>query len=836
MRVYSLLISSIILFSSCVASSQSSKDIYKLPESSAQTVETAKAGGVIAGAASGLYRITSTKTAIPLWNEGKVLKIIRTRQAEQDLAEQNDLPGKTALAEQNSDSDILKNDAEKSEKNGPRWYFLTSRGILTSSDLQNFEYRNNGLPFLKMKEVNLDQVSFVDRPAQLKDLEVHPENPQILVTATKDRVYITYDGGLNWKSLGSMSSATSGIKAVAVCTVGGVLTVFESHPIFGFSYIQPQSAKPVWKDCNGGFDNMKGQSYPDEIADICPVVVKNPDGTSSTEIYVSQTFLPRIYRFNWQTKRAEMLYSGKEPADTIDGLFWDGNELLYTRPGEVASYSPQNQGLGSISQSYYTWKKTFSAIAPNDTLYSAWIPDEKNLSEGISLSELWLLKPELCTNQYAQKALNRRSIYCPANHVTSQAGIDKYKKIILDNKLDSLVIDMKDDYGLLRYDAKDPVVIEKGYISRYHIDLEHFVSEMKKDGIYLIARIVVFKDKNLSQYAGGKYAVWDKTLNKAWVGTRGFEDITDEDGNVIGQKTAYYDENWVDPYSPEVWDYNVRIARELIAGGFDEIQFDYIRFPTDGRNMANAVFRWKEKGMDKESALLSYLAYARKNIDAPIGIDIYGANGWYRSGTRTGQDVEQLSEYVDIICPMFYPSHFEQNFLDYAPYSERPYRIYYYGTYRNTVIGRNRIIIRPWVQAFYLNVRYDRQWYGQEYVQKQIFGVRDSVDRGYMYWNNIGRYDDILPDVGNSAYNGTATEASKEYRKPALGNKNLLYPENIETFENIEKLQNKAVSEFSLDSGKNELAGKEGKKSGGFPSIGDIKKLWQAYEIDKREI
>ena len=220
MRVYSLLISSIILFSSCVASSQSSKDIYKLPESSAQTVETAKAGGVIAGAASGLYRITSTKTAIPLWNEGKVLKIIRTRQTEQNLAEQN------------ADSDLLKNNAEK---NGPRWYFLTSRGILTSSDLQNFEYRNNGLPFLKMKEVNLDQVSFVDRPAQLKDLEVHPENPQILVTATKDRVYITYDGGLNWKSLGSMSSATSGIKAVAVCTVGGVLTVFESHPIFGYS-------------------------------------------------------------------------------------------------------------------------------------------------------------------------------------------------------------------------------------------------------------------------------------------------------------------------------------------------------------------------------------------------------------------------------------------------------------------------------------------------------------------------------------------------------------------------------------------------------------------------
>ena len=438
------------------------------------------------------------------------------------------------------------------------------------------------------------------------------------------------------------------------------------------------------------------------------------------------------------------------------------------------------------------------------------------------------MRPELCTNQYAKTALNRRSVYCPANHVTTQEGIEKYKKIILSNKLDSLVIDMKDDYGLLRYDAKDPVVTEKGYISRYHIDLEHFVSEMKKDGIYLIARIVVFKDKNLSQYAGGKYAVWDRVLNKPWVGTRGMEDVTDEEGNVTGQKMAYYDENWVDPYSPEVWEYNVRIAQELIAGGFDEIQFDYIRFPTDGRNMANAQFRWKEQGMDKESALLSYLAYARKNIDAPIGIDIYGANGWYRSGTRTGQDVEQLSEYVDIICPMFYPSHFEQNFLDYAPYSERPYRIYYYGTYRNTVIGRNRIIIRPWVQAFYLNVRYDRQWYGQEYVQKQIFGVRDSVDRGYMYWNNIGRYDDILPDVGNSAYTGEAVEAESRFRKPALGSGNLMYPQTVETIENLEKMPEAASAA--------EVSENRQKNTGGFPSISDIKKLWQVYESDKREI
>ena len=225
----------------------------------------------------------------------------------------------------------------------------------------------------------------------------------------------------------------------------------------------------------------------------------------------------------------------------------------------------------------------------------------------------------------------------------------------------------------------------------------------------------------------------------------------------------------MDPYAPDVWEYNTAIARELISRGFDEIQFDYIRFPTDGYNLKNAEFRWWQKGMDKESALVSFLSYARKNIDAPIGIDIYGANGWYRSGSRTGQDVEMLAKYVDVVSPMFYPSHFEQGFMNYQPYPDRPYRIYFYGTYRTTVIGRNRIVVRPWVQAFNLNVSYDRQYYNSDYVQKEIFGVRDGVNRGYMYWNNQGNYETIRPDIGNQLYTGQAMEASPRFRKPAFG-------------------------------------------------------------------
>jgi hypothetical protein len=147
--------------------------------------------------------------------------------------------------------------------------------------------------------------------------------------------------------------------------------------------------------------------------------------------------------------------------------------------------------------------------------------------------------------------------------------------------------------------------------------------------------------------------------------------------------------------------------------------------------------------MDMESAILSFLRHIRSRVKAPISIDIYGANGWYRTGARTGQEVELLAPWVDVICPMYYPSHFEQNFLAHAPEELRPWRIYYHGTLRTARIGRGQIIVRPYVQSFYLNVSYDRRFYGPEYVIRQVQGTREAGRGGLTYWNNIGRYEEI---------------------------------------------------------------------------------------------
>lgn len=758
-----------VLFSSINLSCQTqAKPLYKIPEGKKnvevkaeevkiveKSEEIKNSVAVIAGNGNGLFKITGENSVLGLWTEGSVSQILKTE-------------------------NVLEN-GTKSEK----WYFVTSKGILYSEDLINFELRNNGIADVVIKKYDSQTESFEKQIEEIKDISVDPSNSEILVTATKNNVYITYDGALSWKSLGSMSKATSGIKAVAVAELPRIsggreleeteLVVFMSHPYFGLAYLYPKREKPVWIDVSSGFKIMPSMSYPDEISDILPVLTKDENGMSCVQIYMAQSFLPNIYKFDWSGKKGKNVYSGKEPSSTIDSLAFDGTNLIFTQPKVVNyfdSVSSAEVNELNTAEKLSLWKEKFDLL--KNGIMTAWIPKELSCFEkDICLGELWLLYPEKMKSPYKDQILDKKSLYIPPYQVRKQLGdegIDKFISIVEENGLNSVVIDMKDDYGLLRYRSENDAVLAKSKESAYSIDVERFISKFKEKNIYLIARIVTFKDRNLSRYGNGKYAVWDSSLNKPWTGIRGYEDVKNEEtGEVVEKQTVYYDENWVDPYSSEVWEYNVDIAKELVEKGFDEIQFDYIRFPTDGLNLNKAKFRWKTEGMSKESALMSFLAYARENINAPLGIDVYGANGWYRIGSRTGQDVEMLANYVDVICPMFYPSHFENYFLDYEPKNERPYRIYYYGTYRNTIIAKNRILVRPWVQAFKLGVKYDRTYYGKDYVQQEIFGIRDSVDSGYMYWNNLGNYEMIQKDIGNAAYAGKTKEASVEFEKPVFG-------------------------------------------------------------------
>ncbi len=661
---------------------------------------------------------------------------------------------------------------------GDRWLFLTGAGILESRDLVVFEERNAGLPVKVVKVPDSGSKKFVREVQELKDLEVHPDNPEILVTATRDAVFLSRDGGRSWKSEG-MSAATAGVKAVAVLdlpdeTGANRLAIFMSHPIYGVSWKRPDDPKGAWRDIVSGLEKMPTVKWPDEVADI---VATRRDGV--LEVLASQTFIPRLYRLDWAALSFAPIWSGADSLGTVEGLSRGANGVLFAGPGALMELGLARQAqsavtpatipptvvAAAVTQTTVTPQTRSEATPATDLssvlagvpgqLLSAWFPASRSRGRGdVSLSELWLLNPGRRASPYAARAAGRAGNYLPVHQVTTAAGLERHVKTLVDNGLDTIVVDMKDDYGFLRYDAADPLVTRLGKTGK-GIDLEAFVKKAKENGLYLVARIVVFKDRELARHGGGKYAVWDRRENKVWQGyefeTRKIETTAPSGGETKTETETvrkYYDEFWVDPYSEAVWEYNVAVSKELIARGFDEIQFDYIRFPTDGKNLGDTQYRWQDPGMDKESALMSFLSYARREIAAPISIDIYGANGWYRTGARTGQDVELLARYVDAICPMFYPSHFEQGFLAHDPAQDRPYRIFYHGTYRNAVIARNHVVVRPWAQAFYLNVSYDRAWYGPDYVQRQAFGARDAIGQGYTYWNNSGRYGDLRPRAG----------------------------------------------------------------------------------------
>jgi hypothetical protein len=635
---------------------------------------------VIIGATDGLYAIDRWGVKTLVWQGGTVYKVLRT---------------------------------------SAYWAILTEQGIFVSTDMATWEERNAGLPVKTIKVYENKVISFVRVMQDIKDLEIHPDNPEIMVCAVKDAVFISRDAGRTWKSLATPHTRTDGIKAVAVADMPE-LTVFAAHNIYGLSYLLLDKPGAVWTNINAGLEKLETTDNPDEISDVA--VITAPGTDTSPTLYAAQTFRGRVYRLDWKQKRFFPVWSDNQDFSTVDSLDVGKRGIRFVQEGAIVelntAYSWQRPDLVEFIQSI---PETL-AITPMCLLMweNVFNPD----SELINLSELWLLSTEP-----EQVSAGKEGLYIPLGYALSNSEIQAYLNLLEKHNLDMIVIDMKDDYGRLRFTPNNPELLEKGRVFS-PMEIDSFVHTMKEHGIYTVARIVTFKDPEVAKKDGGRFAVWDARTGGPWVG---YNESTH----------AVYDERWADPYSEEVWEYNTAVAVELYERGFDEIQFDYIRFPTDGANLADARFRWQGPGMDRDSALISFLRHVRARLAAPISVDIYGSNGWYRTASRTGQDVELLSRYVDVICPMYYPSHFEQYFLAQAPAEQRPYRIYYYGTLRTRVIARNAVVVRSWAQAFRLNVSYDRQYYGKNYIQQEVDAVHRAGTGGFTYWNNSGRYEDI---------------------------------------------------------------------------------------------
>jgi len=291
-------------------------------------------------------------------------------------------------------------------------------------------------------------------------------------------------------------------------------------------------------------------------------------------------------------------------------------------------------------------------------------------------------------------------------------------KLIRETEINSLVIDVKGDRGMITYPSDVPLASEIGAQKLIIVkDAKDLLNTLRENGIYTIARIVVFKDEVLGT------ARPDLALKTA-------------DGQLWRDKEGLV---WVDASNKEVWAYNIDLAEEAARNGFDEIQFDYVRFP----DQKGPVFSMKNTEENRVNAIAGFLREARARLiryNVFLSADIFGYVAWNLNDTMIGQRLDSVALYVDYISLMLYPSGFQFGIPGYTNPVEHPFEI----IFRTLKRAQERTDIpavrfRPWLQGF-RDYAFDRRnFFGPE-IRIQIDAAETFGSGGWMLWNPRNAY------------------------------------------------------------------------------------------------
>lgn len=285
-----------------------------------------------------------------------------------------------------------------------------------------------------------------------------------------------------------------------------------------------------------------------------------------------------------------------------------------------------------------------------------------------------------------------------------------------DTELNAVVIDIKDASGRVFFDTDLPIVDEIGSEEIRIPDLREWLVELKEKGIYTIARIVVMNDPYLASHKP-EIALQAKTG---------------------GNWRDYKGQMWVDPTEQYVWDYNLDLAQEAVKIGFDEVNFDYIRFPSDG-NIRNIVYSNLDKEEEKYDVMRDFYEYLNKRmsfVPAITSADLFGMTLVRHDGMNIGQRLEDAAPNFDFIAPMTYPSHYPDGYEGFANPADYPYEIIYRDMVKaQGIMEGKRAKLRPWLQDFDLGA-----FYGPDKIVAQIKAVNDGGGMGWFLWNASNNY------------------------------------------------------------------------------------------------
>lgn len=301
-----------------------------------------------------------------------------------------------------------------------------------------------------------------------------------------------------------------------------------------------------------------------------------------------------------------------------------------------------------------------------------------------------------------------KGIYIAPN---GEEFIEEVLARVKDTPINALVMDYHDDKGRVLFDSA--IAKEKAPEANAPLykDAKALIKDLKERGYYLIARIVAFKDPIFAELHQ------DRAIRHA-------------DGSLLISDGLY----WNSPYDRQVWEYLLGLSNEALEMGFDEIQFDYVRFPD---NFESDMLALNEKDETRAEAIQKFIMYIKANInnkEAIISADVFGWAAIEIADVTIGQQWEALSNVVDVISPMFYPALYGSGVFELEDPSAHPYEVIKismeYALSRNSNV-KTAAIIRPWIQAWDYTI---------EQIAQQIKALNEAGIEEYLLWNVGGDY------------------------------------------------------------------------------------------------
>lgn len=296
--------------------------------------------------------------------------------------------------------------------------------------------------------------------------------------------------------------------------------------------------------------------------------------------------------------------------------------------------------------------------------------------------------------------------------VHSGADLDWIFRLIEGTVINTLVFDTKIEDGMIVHAIDDAYGREFDSI-RHHYDAEYAIAEAHRRGLYTITRIVTFQDYYGPEFRP-EWAIKNSETGDLWYNVKGL--------------------SWWDPTNREAWDVPITLAVDACRMGFDEIQFDYVRFPTDGRTSVAQYSVGEVTEEIRVETISSFLAEARRRVHAEgcaVSADIFGIVFSVPDDQGIGQRIEELSMSADALSGMIYPSHYGRGWLNLDVPNDHPYTVVAEALESASLRNEGGTLMRPWLQAF--------AWSPAQVLES--IRAAEENGGGWLLWNSLSLFE-----------------------------------------------------------------------------------------------